>query len=106
MADLRPRLDGRRSPEGVQRQCCSVARNRGLEVRSANVEDTHFVIRTSSFALLVMLIEYRHLTLDDVPAGLRLCRIAGWNQLAADWELFLRLSPGGCRAAVCDGNVV
>jgi GNAT superfamily N-acetyltransferase len=53
-----------------------------------------------------MPIEYRDLTADDIPAGLRLCRIAGWNQLAADWELFLRLSPRGCRAAVRDGKVV
>jgi GNAT superfamily N-acetyltransferase len=53
-----------------------------------------------------MPIEYRDLTYDDIPAGLRLCRIAGWNQLAVDWELFLRLSPRGCRAAVQDGKVV
>ena len=53
-----------------------------------------------------MPVEYRDLTADDIPAGLRLCRIAGWNQLAADWELFLRLSPRGCRAAVRDGTVV
>jgi len=51
-------------------------------------------------------IEYRDLTADDIPAGLRLCRIAGWNQLAADWELFLRVSPRGCRAAVQNGKVV
>ncbi|MCI0417625.1 MAG: GNAT family N-acetyltransferase [Acidobacteria bacterium] len=51
-------------------------------------------------------VEYRDLTPDDIPAGLRLCRIAGWNQLAADWDLFLRLSPSGCRAAVRDGQVV
>ena len=53
-----------------------------------------------------MPIEYRDLRPGDIPAGLRLCRIAGWNQLAADWELFLRLSPHGCRAAVQDGRVV
>lgn len=53
-----------------------------------------------------MPVEYRDLTLEDIPAGLRLCRIAGWNQLAADWDLFLRLSPRGCRAAVLDGKVV
>jgi GNAT superfamily N-acetyltransferase len=53
-----------------------------------------------------MPIIYRDLTPDDIPAGLRLCRIAGWNQLSADWELFLRLSPRGCRAAVQDGKVV
>jgi GNAT superfamily N-acetyltransferase len=53
-----------------------------------------------------MAVEYRDLTPEDIPAGLRLCRIAGWNQLAADWELFLRLSPRGCRAAVQNGRVV
>ena len=33
---------------------------------------------------------------DDIPAGLRLCRAADWNQVAADWELFLASSPDGC----------
>jgi GNAT superfamily N-acetyltransferase len=42
----------------------------------------------------------------DVPAGLSLCRSAGWNQTVRDWELFLKLSPEGCRVAVDDeGNV-
>ena len=36
----------------------------------------------------------------DIPAGLFLCRAAGWNQTSEDWELFLKLSPEGCRAAV------
>lgn len=44
---------------------------------------------------------------DDISAGLRLCRRANWNQVAADWELFLALSPEGCRVATDDaGNVV
>jgi GNAT superfamily N-acetyltransferase len=51
-------------------------------------------------------VQFRDLTIDDVPAGLRLCRHAGWNQLAADWELFLKLSPSGCRAAVQGDRVV
>ena len=38
----------------------------------------------------------------DIPAGLSLCRSAGWNQTAEDWELFLQLSPEGCRVAVDD----
>ena len=43
----------------------------------------------------------------DVPAGLRLCRAASWNQLAADWELFLTASPDGCLVATDDrGEVV
>ena len=36
----------------------------------------------------------------DIPAGLYLCRTAGWNQTPEDWELFLELSPEGCRVAV------
>src|SRR5260221_13216508 len=26
---------------------------------------------------------------EDVPAGLRLCRVAGWNQRAEDWQALL-----------------
>lgn len=51
-------------------------------------------------------VSLRDLDSQDIPAGLRLCRHAGWNQLAADWELFLELSPSGCRAAVHEGQVV
>ena len=43
----------------------------------------------------------------DVPEGLSLCRSAGWNQTRRDWDLFLNLSPEGCRVAVDDeGRVV
>lgn len=42
----------------------------------------------------------------DVPAGLVLCRAAGWNQTADDWELFLKLSPKGCCVAVDDAGQV
>jgi GNAT superfamily N-acetyltransferase len=41
---------------------------------------------------------------SDIETGLRLCRAAKWNQLLRDWELFLRLSPDGCRVAVRDGR--
>ena len=51
-------------------------------------------------------LQFRDMNLDDVPAGLRLCRTAGWNQLAADWELFLQLSPSGCRVATWDDRVI
>lgn len=43
---------------------------------------------------------------DDIPAGLALCRAAGWNQLARDWELFLSLEPNGATVAERDGRVV
>lgn len=36
----------------------------------------------------------------DIPAGLSLCRTAGWNQTVEDWQLFLKLSPKGCCVAV------
>ena len=52
------------------------------------------------------MIHYREMTLDDIPAGLALCRASRWNQVRRDWELFLQLSPHGCRVAVQDGRVV
>src|SRR6266567_8723739 len=47
----------------------------------------------------------RTMTMADISAGLGLSRIAGWNQTAADWERFLKASPGGCFAAELDGKV-
>jgi len=44
---------------------------------------------------------------DDISAGLRLCRQANWNQIAADWEFFLASNAGSCRVATDDaGSVV
>jgi ribosomal protein S18 acetylase RimI-like enzyme len=48
----------------------------------------------------------RHMTLDDVPAGLRLCRLSGWNQVEEDWTAFLRLSPDACRIVENNGAIV
>ena len=42
----------------------------------------------------------------DIPAGLRLCRQANWNQVAADWEFFLASSPSGCRVATDEAGEV
>jgi GNAT superfamily N-acetyltransferase len=53
------------------------------------------------------MIVYRTMKPDDIPAGLNLCRLAGWNQLARDWDLFLQTNNKGCSVAVDDaGNVV
>jgi GNAT superfamily N-acetyltransferase len=41
----------------------------------------------------------------DIPAGLRLNELAGWNQTAADWNRFLEASPQGCFVAELDGQV-
>lgn len=49
---------------------------------------------------------HRDMTIADIPAGLALCRASHWNQLARDWELFLQLSPHGCRVATVDNVVV
>ena len=48
---------------------------------------------------------FRSMTMADIPAGMRLKEIAGWNQTAADWKRFLEASPGGCFAAEEDGRV-
>src|SRR5260221_14256981 len=41
---------------------------------------------------------------EDVPAGLRLCRVAGWNQRADDWQALL--ANGFFRVAVRDATIV
>src|ERR687897_1393790 len=52
-------------------------------------------------------VQMRVMRRDDIPAGLRLCRRANWNQAAADWELFLASNPSGCRVATDDvGEVI
>jgi GNAT superfamily N-acetyltransferase len=47
----------------------------------------------------------RVMTKDDVPAGLRLKDLAGWNQTAGDWNRFLEASPEGCFVAEENGRV-
>ena len=48
----------------------------------------------------------RPMRADDIDAGLRLCRAAGWNQVARDWHQLLALTPGGALVADVDGRVV
>ncbi|MBC7777998.1 MAG: GNAT family N-acetyltransferase [Phycisphaerae bacterium] len=44
---------------------------------------------------------------EDIPAGLSLCRSAGWNQQAEDWELFLKMNPHGCLVGIDErGKVI
>jgi ribosomal protein S18 acetylase RimI-like enzyme len=52
------------------------------------------------------MITYRPMTTNDIPAGLSLCRAAGWNQTEADWELFLKISPGACIVGVDENEKV
>jgi len=48
----------------------------------------------------------REMTAHDIPAGMRLKGIAGWNQTHGDWERFLDASPLGCFVAETEGEVV
>ena len=48
----------------------------------------------------------RVMTQADIPAGMRLKDIAGWNQTPADWERFLSASPQGCFVMEADKHVV
>lgn len=52
------------------------------------------------------MITYRTMRPEDIPAGISLCRLAGWNQLARDWELFLKTSADGCRVGVDEAGLV
>jgi GNAT superfamily N-acetyltransferase len=45
------------------------------------------------------------MTSEDIPAGMRLKELAGWNQTAADWQCFLDASKQGCFVAEIDGAV-
>ena len=52
------------------------------------------------------MIFFRTMTSNDIDAGLSLCRSAKWNQVSRDWEIFLRLSPDGCRVAIKDDRII
>ena len=52
------------------------------------------------------MIVYRAMQPKDICVGLSLCRAAGWNQLARDWEIFLHLSPNHCLVATKEEKVV
>ncbi len=45
------------------------------------------------------------MTKGDVPSGMRLKELAGWNQTVADWERFIEASPQGCFVAESQGEV-
>ena len=47
----------------------------------------------------------RVMTSADIPAGMRLKGLAGWNQTAADWRRFLARSPEGCFVAEVGAQV-
>ena len=46
--------------------------------------------------------QLRIMTTADIPDGMRLKEIAGWNQTPTDWERFLQAGPDGCFVALVD----
>jgi GNAT superfamily N-acetyltransferase len=51
-------------------------------------------------------IELRDMRRSDIDAGLRLCRLSRWDQVARDWECFLADGSSGATTAVRDGRVI
>lgn len=49
--------------------------------------------------------QLRIMTKSDIPAGMRLKEIAGWNQTEQDWSRFLESSERGCFVAEVGGQV-
>jgi len=46
----------------------------------------------------------RIMQMQDIPFGLQLCRLAGWNQVEPDWRRLLHLAPDGVFVAEQDGQ--
>ena len=44
--------------------------------------------------------------IEDIPLGVHLCRLSGWNQLEDDWLAFLNSPNGGGRLAESEGTAV
>jgi ribosomal protein S18 acetylase RimI-like enzyme len=51
-------------------------------------------------------VTFREMTVEDIPAGLALCRASGWNQVERDWRRFLETQPGGAIVAERDSRVI
>ncbi|MEW5978543.1 MAG: GNAT family N-acetyltransferase [Acidobacteriota bacterium] len=51
-------------------------------------------------------VHIRKMTQADIPTGMHLKEIAGWNQVEADWAGFLEIEPEGCFVAEVAGQVV
>jgi len=50
-------------------------------------------------------VEIREMTSQDIPAGMRLKDLEGWNQTETDWMRLLQFASGGCFVAVREGEV-
>jgi GNAT superfamily N-acetyltransferase len=52
------------------------------------------------------MVQFRIMTVQDMPLGMRLKEQAGWNQTESDWRRCLELQPDGCFVAERDGVAV
>ena len=50
--------------------------------------------------------QLRVMTTQDIPGGVRLNTVVGWNQTEADWARFLTASPDGCFVMDDSGKIV
>jgi GNAT superfamily N-acetyltransferase len=50
--------------------------------------------------------QLRVMTVEDIPGGVRLNSVVGWNQTEADWTRFLTASPDGCFVMEDSGKIV
>src|SRR6266481_1775373 len=48
----------------------------------------------------------RKMSVEDIPAGLLLCRASRWNQLEEDWRVFLQSQDSGAFLAEKEGRAV
>jgi GNAT superfamily N-acetyltransferase len=51
-------------------------------------------------------VSIREMTLEDIAAGLALCRASHWNQTERDWQFFLTTAPHGALVAQEDRRVI
>ncbi len=47
----------------------------------------------------------RPMTAADIPDGMRLRELAGWNQTEQDWQRFLKMEPSGCFVACVEDRI-
>ena len=52
------------------------------------------------------MVQLRSMTTADIPSGMYLKHVAGWNQTEQDWRRFLAMEPEGCFVAEHDGKPV
>jgi len=50
------------------------------------------------------MLSIRPMTEADIPLGMRLKELAGWNQTEADWRRHLAIEPAGCFVGCYDGT--